>query len=192
MKRSIFGFSATFISFLFLGLLFTDCAHGSYSSVRRHWTHGGRLYNGHRMEAELIWKATYFSDAFRREYEKQHIALNHLGPVEAARWVAEQEKQQAQYQEFFVDFYSQKDYQYFSLSPPRFWEIILTTEQGSELQPVAIEEIDLTPYDRKMFPSLAHWSRGFRVLFPKVALGKSVTLTMRSVLGSSSVRWRLK
>lgn len=190
LKRSIFGCSAIFGSGLLVVLLFANSAYCSYNSVRRHVTESARLYNLKQMEAQLIWKATYFSDSFRRAYEKRHIALNHLGPVEAARWIAEQEKQQGLYHEFFIDFYSQKEYRDFSLAATSFWQMVLTTEEGSELQPTKIEEITLTPYERKMFPSLNRWSRGYRVLFPKVTLGKSTTLTLRSVVGKSDLTWK--
>ena len=68
----------------------------------------------------------------------------------------------------------------------------MTTEFGESVWPLSIEEIDITPYWRVMFPFLERWTKLYRITFPKAALGKKATITMRSVVGDDHLRWRIK
>ena len=188
MKRSTIGLKPIFTSLL-IGMFVFGCAHSSYNGERRHWTKNDRLFNGKQLEAQLIWRGTYFSDHFRRAYEKRHIELNHLNASEAAAWRADQKKTSDKYHEFFINFYTQREYHEFSLNPDTFWKLVLIAGDGKEIFPVAIDEMDVNPYYRKMFPELNHWSHGYRVLFPKKEIGSNFSLALRSVLGESVLHW---
>ncbi|MBF0398279.1 MAG: hypothetical protein HQK78_15995 [Desulfobacterales bacterium] len=103
-----------FITFLILTSFITGCAHSSkYRSSLRKATKKGQLYDTQTWNADAIWHATFFSDEFRREFSQEHATLNHLGPIESARWMAKQGEIQSEQWEFFVTIYTKNLYKKF-------------------------------------------------------------------------------
>jgi len=88
--------------------------------------------------------------------------------------------------------YTPKAYKKFSLEKDSFWETFLTTDFGEDVQPLSVEEIKITPYWRVMYPFLERWAKLYRITFPKAALGKKAYITMRSVVGDDSLRWKVR
>lgn len=160
-----------------------------YRSVLNQWTKSKQWFSTETFSANVIWHATYFSPEFRRAFTKRHIQKKYLGAVEAAQYVAEQEKRQAESYEFFLGIYTRKPYRHISSSKDSFWNVVLTTENGEVVKPLSLEMIDIEPYEKVMYPYLNRWSQGYRVVFPKVALGSSFRLTLQSVLGQSTIKW---
>jgi len=155
-------------------------------------TERGRIYHVHTWDAELIWNATFFSEEFRDEFIKQHEKIKHLVGPSAARFEAEQMHRQLDGWDFFLAIYTKDEYKEFSQYDDSFWEIELTTGGGQVVKPILIERMPTTPYEKKMFPYLDRWSRGYRVTFPKVPLGDEIKLTIKSVVGSSTLEWKVK
>ena len=163
----------------------------SYNRELSRATKRDRLYTSQTFDAKLIWSATLFTDAYRRARAQKDIEVRHMGPVEAARWVAEQEKQQNSTLEFFVALYARDDSKELSMNPTSFWEIVLTTSNGEKIHPTSINMIPGSPYEHVVYPFLDRWSKGYRVTFPKVDLGSRPKLTLQSVIGSSALSWRI-
>lgn len=161
-----------------------------YDRAVRMATHNGRLYNFETWDAKIIWHATFFTDRFRRAFERRHIEVNHLDPEEANPFVAEQEHRQSQGWDVIVSSYTKKDYRTFSLSHDSFWKAKLTTSSGETVAPREIESIPVTPYAKAMYPHLTRWSKLYRVTFPKVDLGREFSMTIQSVVGGSTLSWR--
>lgn len=176
---------------VFLGLLPQGQAV-SYRHELAKASERGRIYTAKNFDAQLIWRATLFTDSYRRAHEQRHIEVNHLGPIEAARWIAEEEKRQAEGWEFFVALYAHDEAKEFSLQPDSFWKVVLTTSQGEELRPTSIEMIPVSPYVSVMYPYVDRWSHTYRVVFQKTDLGGRTKLTLQSVLGSSTLSWRVR
>jgi hypothetical protein len=141
-------------------------------------------------DAKIIWRISFFDDQFRREFAKKHAKIHYMGPVETAQWMAEQQYIQDREWDFVVVMYSKKEYKKFSMEPDSFWEIILTTGTGETVYPASIEQISITPYEKIMFPYIDRWSKLYRVSFPKVDLGNEINITMRSILGHSTLTWK--
>lgn len=167
-------------------------ANPSYHALRRTWTKGARIYNLDTMDAVLIWKATFLSPEFQEAFRDRHGLIKHLSESEALRFRMEQEEKTQCCYEFFVSLYTKKDYKNFSLGADSFWQVALIGEDGKEIVARSVEVLPNDPYWRKMFPTLNRWSKPYRVLFPKENLGNSWTLHLRSVAGSSELRWALK
>lgn len=175
--------------FFFILLVAGNGFAKSYFSALRSATESKEWFSADDLKANVVWNATYFSDKFRKAFIQEHIKRTYLDEREATLFTKEQEDDHAKYTEFFFGLYAKKPYRELSLSPASFWELILTTENGEVLKPVAIEVIKPTPYDQVMFPYLDRWSKGYRVKFPKVDQGDSFTLTLRSVIGQVSQKW---
>ena len=164
----------------------------SYRSELNRATHEGRLYGGKSIDAKLLWSATLVTDDFRRARAEEHATLNHLGAVEAARWLASEEERQSKEWECFVTFYAKSEYQKFSTGSDSFWNIFLVDDVGDHVSPHTIELIPVTPYIELIYPQVNRWSKAYRVTFPKVRLGRHPDLTLQSVVGSSTLTWRLR
>ena len=181
------------LTFIVGTVFFLPQSHAaSYQGELRKVTERGRIYTAKNFDAQLIWRATLFTDSYRRAHEQRYIEVNHLGPIEAARWVAEAEKHQAEGWEFFVALYAHDEAKEFSLQPESFWKVVLTTSQGEELRPESIEMIPVSPYVFVMYPHVDRWSQTYRVVFPKADLGGRAKLTLQSVLGTSTLSWRVR
>lgn len=165
----------------------------SYDRALRMATHSARLFNLETWDAKIIWSATFFSDAFRRAFDEMHIEVNHLDEeAEVSRFLDEQQYRQNSGWDFVVSMYAKKDYKKFSLENDSFWKVSLVTASGEEVRPVAIDALPITPYEQVMFRHLSRWTKLYRVTFPKVDLGDTISLTIESVIGASTMSWRLK
>ena len=181
------------IAVLFVLIFISSTAAAGYNSSLRHTTKSGRLFNYETWDAEIIWHAVFFGDDFIHDFEEKHIQVNHLNPIEAANFVGEQERKHAKNWDFFLVFYTKKDYKKFTNDPDSFWKIHLTTASGEEVKPDSIESIPVTPYVRVMYrKQINRWSRAYRVSFPKVDLGDKFSLQIESVIGKSELNWKLR
>jgi hypothetical protein len=167
-------------------------AFAVYSGDLRRATKSARIYSPETMEAKLIWHATFFSNEFRRSFERKHVKIHHMGALEAARFVQEEEYRQGRGWDFFIGFYTKDDYKKFSNEPDTFWRIQLKTANGEVVAPTSIEMIPVGPYERIMYPYLNRWSKGYRVTFPKVVLGRRFSVTLMSIVGQSTLTWKVK
>lgn len=175
------------IVLLILGL--SSPAWAGYRSTLNKWTKSKQWYSAQNFHANVIWHATYFSPEFRRAKARRYIQKKYLGPKEAAQYIAAQEKKQAAVHEFFVGVYTRKPYRHITSGSDSFWEMVLTTASGEVVEPVSVEIVAIEPYQEVMYPYLNRWSKGYRVTFPKVSLGDSFKLTLRSVIGESTLKW---
>lgn len=171
-------------------LLTSQAATAGYGFNLAKATRSSRLFNFETLDANLIWHATFFSENFRRVYEERYIERNHMNALEAAKFVGAEERRQSAGWEFFISFYTKKDYKKFTMEPDSFWKIHLTTADGEVVRPEEIEAIPVTPYEKVMFSHLNRWSKAYRVTFPKVSLGDEFALTIESVIGKSTVKWK--
>lgn len=153
-------------------------------------THRGQTYDANTWDAKVIWFATFFDDSYRRAFAEQHAKINHMGPMETARWIADQEYIQDGQWDVFISFYTKKDYKKFSLDPDSFWELYMTTGKGEIVWPTSIEQVSITPYELVMFRHINRWSKGYKVSFPKVDLGDTIQLTLQSIVGQSQLAWQ--
>jgi hypothetical protein len=174
-------------------LIFTSlAAHAGYRRELNRATEKGRLYHHTDWNAELIWHATFFSKRFRDAFIKQHEKVKHIEKVNALRFEAEQMNRQIKGWDFLVVMYTRERYKAFSTYEDSFWRIELATGTGQTIKPMSIEKLPITPYEEKMFPFIDRWSKAYRVRFPKVELGNKIELTMSSVVGESSLKWKVK
>lgn len=167
-------------------------AMAGYRSELRRATEKGSFFHFNNWDAELIWRATFFSDRFRKAFTKRHEELRYLSRPEVDRYVAEQEMRQADGWEFFVTVYTKKQYQKINNYEDTFWKIYLIPESGKRIKPTSVEQLPVTPYERKMFPHLDRWSKAYFVVFPKVDIGKKFELSLESVVGSSTLDFKVK
>lgn len=167
-------------------------ASAGYGKELRRATEKGSVYHSTDWQAELILRATFFSDAFREAFAKKHETLRYLSRPEVDRYVAEQEMRQREGWEFFLSVYTRKQYQNFSNYDDSFWKIYLITGSGERVEPVSVDLLPVTPYEKKMFPYIDRWSKAYLVVFPKVELGDEFELEMTSVVGTSRLKWKLK
>ncbi|MDP2600115.1 MAG: hypothetical protein Q8P84_05195 [Deltaproteobacteria bacterium] len=166
-------------------------SYKKYLGSLREWTRHKQWYSPKTMQAEMLWHATYFSPDFRRMYTKEIIKRKYMDPVEAAQFVAQQEREQAASDAFFIGLYTIKAYREFSMGEESFWEAVLIPESGEEIKAIGVEKIDVKPLEKILFPYLGRWSKGYRVRFPKVDAGQTFTLVLRSVIGTTELKWNL-
>jgi hypothetical protein len=185
-KRSVIIAAVVCIS-----LFASSAVARTYNGDLRHATKKGMLYSGDTFEAKLLWNATFFNDNYRRAYIKKTAKINQFDAIRAARYTAEQEYKQSEGWDFFIGFYTKKAYKKFSSEQDSFWKIQLITGSGQVVKPISIELIPLAPYESIMFPYLNRWSKGYRVTFPKVDLGNDIVLKLHSIVGESTLKWRL-
>jgi len=188
MKRVVVSLLLV-ISFIFI----SASADAGYKMQLNKYTERGSLYSFANFDAKLMWHATYFSDKFRKAFEKYHIKRHHMeDEEEISQFKAEMSYDHDKCWEFFIGVYSRSDYKQFSSEKDSFWKLYLTTESGEKIKPISVEMIPISPYERVMFPYLNRWSKAYKVLFPKVALGKKFSLTLQSIVGKSVLKWRNK
>lgn len=181
--------NAVLISIILLYSVSAFAAKETYRAQLRLATHRGQTYDAETWDAKVIWYATFVSNVFRRTYAKKYAEVNHMGPLEAAQWMEDQEALQQKQWNVFISMYTKKDYKKFSLDSDTFWEIFLTTENNEAVWPTAIEQVPITPLIRVMYPHINRWSKLYMVIFPKVAVGKEFWLTLQSVVGDSQLKW---
>ncbi len=167
-------------------------AEAGYRSQLRKATEKGSVYNATDWNAELIWHATFFSEDFRKAFEKRHEKLRYLSRPEVDRFVAEQEIRQASGWEFFITAYTRKPYSNINNYDDSFWKFYLITESGERVSPTSVDKVQITPYEKKMFPHLDRWSKGYLIVFPKVDLGDSFELSVESVVGRSTLEFDVR
>lgn len=160
-----------------------------YRATLHHWTRSKQLFSTTDVQVKVLAHATYFSPQFRKAFIAQHLKKKYLEGPEAGRFLEEQEREAAKGQEFFVGMYSPKPYRAFTSGKDSFWEAVLITEKGEVLKPLLVSPVEVTPYERVMFPYLTRWTKGYRVVFPKATLGKEFQLTLRSVIGETHLWW---
>jgi len=162
-------------------------AQASYGTELRRATKKGHIYHVTDWSAELIWRATFFSDRFREAFEKKHAKLRFRTRPEVEQYISEQQMRQANGWEFLISVYTRKAYKNISNYEDTFWKIYLITESGIRVSPTEVDQVKITPYERKMLPFLDRWSKLYLVVFPKVDLGDNFKLQMDSVVGQSTV-----
>lgn len=185
----------SFVSGLALGvfLLFSVPGVGfakSYRATLHQWTRSKQYFDTTNMKPKVVWHATYFSPQFREAFIKRVEKLKYLEGEAAVRFVEKEQLRQDAGHDFIIAMYAPKEYRRFSLGKDSFWELLLTTEGGEVLRPISIEQTDITPYEKKLYSYIDPWSKLYRVVFPKKALGKNFTLTLRSVVGETHLRWK--
>jgi hypothetical protein len=179
---------------LFLAVFFMtgEVLAATYRSELRKVTERDRIYNFDNFDARLIWHATFFSDDFRQAYIKKHAKINHLNDEDAEVFAAKQNWRQENNWDFFIGVYAQSDYKKITSGKDSFWNIYLITESGEKIAPSSVEPIPISPYERMMFSYLNRWAKGYRISFPKIELGKKFQLFLYSVVGDSTLKWKLK
>ena len=188
MKRII---KISLLSFMFAVLMVSEVFAVSYWTSLRSTTKSGKSYSVMTMEAKLLWHVTLFTPDFRRAHSKQHAKLEHLSALEAARYAADAEMEQAEFWEFFVIMYTRSDYKQLNMNPDSFWKLRLIAE-GKRISPLSIEKLPKTPYYELMFKRINRWSKIYRVIFPKVPLGKRPELVIYSVIDESKLVWDIR
>lgn len=184
--------TSVFVLFISLTVSSPSSFARSYTSHLHKVTKEGKIYNFEAWDADLIWHASFFSDAFRKAQAEKHAKIKYLTPMEKEQWLEEQEKIQAESWDFFVSVYTKKAYKQISEGENTFWEFVLVTDDGKKITPSSVEMVPLSPYYQVLYPYIDRWSMLYRLRFPKVELGKSFTLTSRSVVGKSSLKWKVK
>jgi hypothetical protein len=164
-------------------------AQAGYQQDLRRVTEKGNLYHINNWDAELIWYATFFSDRFRKSFEKRHEKLRYLSRPEVDQYISEHEMRQAAGWEFFISIYTKKKYKNISNYSDSFWKIYLITDSGERISPTSVEPVPVTPYEKKMFPYIDRWSKTYLVVFPKVDIGDDFELQIDSVVGNSTLKF---
>lgn len=153
----------------------------SYGSVLKKFTRDSRSFATETFDAELIWHATMLSDkmiaAQRALCEKRQVECD-LPKITGNA--------------FFVTLYSHKALEGFSMDKNSVWKMSLVGENGEEVAPIKIEKVTITPMEMTFYTYLDRWSRPYIVEFPPVALGKEPKLILRSIMASSSVKWKFQ
>lgn len=160
-----------------------------YRPILKEWSRHKQLYSPTEAQVKIIAHATYFSPEFREAYAREHIRRKYLEEGRARDFRERLKARQEGVHEFFVGMYAPRPYRGLSLGKETFWEAVLTTASGETVKPVAIEEVEGTPYQKIMFPYLNRWSKAYRVVFPEADLGGPFSLTLRSVIGQTHLRW---
>lgn len=156
----------------------------------RRATKRGQLYSAETMEAKLLWRATLFTERFRNASVKKTIAIKYLEGTDAERYRSEQQYEQEGGWQFFIGFYTKQEYKQFSMGPDTFWKIEMITDD-KVVEPLSIELVPIGPYEQIMFPYLNRWSKAYRVVFPKIPFGEFVKLRFYSMIGESTLTWRI-
>ena len=164
----------------------------SYNRAFSKASKSGKLYDPGTWEARLIWYATFFDDDFRQAFEKRHLQITHISGESADAFHEEQLRRQEAGWTFFVTMYTKEPYKKFTAFDDSFWKIKLTTGTGETVEPVAVENFPVDPYAITMFRFVDRWSKIYRVIFPKVPLGDHIELTLSSVVGESTLSWKIK
>lgn len=189
MGKRVTTYALIFAFLAFPALL--SARYAGYYTYLRSATKDGRVYSMNTWDAKLLWNATFFSDKFRKNFSKKHAEVNYLNPEEASNFAAEQDQRQKDLWEFHVGMYTKDAYKNFTAYQDSFWKVLMTTESGEVVEPLEVESLPIIPYESVMFPYIDRWSKAYRVTFPKVDIGQKVSLTIRSVVGESTLTWKV-
>ena len=144
-----------------------DLAAGrGYKSVLKKWSRHDKVYTFDNLEMKLAWEATYFSDDFQKVYWEKIARWKGWLGEEGEKKIREEQKQFASHDLFFVAVYAG------SSAEPGFgdvgqWRIALETG-GKRVESARWERAKITPLEKRLFPYLNKWSKGYWVYFPKV------------------------
>jgi len=181
--------NAVLISIVLLYSVSAFAAKETYRAQLRLATHRGQAYDANTWDAKVIWYATFVNDVFRRAFAKKYAEVNHMGPLEAAQWMEDQQSLQQRQWNVFISMFTKKDYKKFSLDSDTFWEIYMTTANSEAVWPTSIEQVPITPLVQVLYPHINRWSKLYMVTFPKVPVGEELSLTLQSVVGESQLKW---
>lgn len=173
-------------------MVYSENLQASYKSDLNKATKKTEMYDVYTGSLKIEMYATLFTDDFRKSFAMQDIEVNHLDSFEAEKKLAEENEKQKKGWEVFVSLYAPKAYSKFSNGKDTFWKTYLTVASGESVYPVSIEKINIRPYWKVMFPHITRWATPYKVVFPKVTLGKKASMTMESVVGHTTVTWKLK
>lgn len=182
--KMVFGFSV-----LAMALASPDLHAKSYRGHLRKATKHKQLYSIGDAKVKILWHGTYFSPDFRKAYVMEFSKRKFLDRWQVDLLIEEHKRRSLNGHEFFVEMYTPKDYKQFSMGKESFWQAVVTTQSGEILKPISINTIDVTPFEKEMFPYLDRWSHAYLVVFPKEELGKKFTLTLRSAIGQTHLKF---
>jgi len=168
---------------LILAALFL-CANSAlasrYGRAVDEWTKSSRSFSFDTLDARLIWHATMLSDrmidAQKRLSEKRKVEYKYP-PIKGIG--------------FFVSMYTYKTLKSFNMEDSSTWKIYLVGQDGTEIEPVKIEPVTITPTESVFYPYLNRWSKAYYVTFPSIDLGPDPKLILRSIVAESVLKWKL-
>lgn len=190
MKGRFMKFKSALLCMFVLLIMSADALSMSYGRALSTATKRGHFYDVTTWDAKLIWRATFFSDEFREIYAKRETELKYLSPEDEKILMGNHQKKGAEGWEFFVCVYTKKPYKKITNDDGTFWNILLSSDDGNPVKPTSVESIPITPFYEVMYPFINRWSKGFKIVFPKIPLGNELELTLRSVVGSSTLKWK--
>lgn len=167
----------------------SDVSH-SYGRVLHDWTRHKQAYNLNSLRAESILHAVWLTSAMREARVVREAALRGWSPEDVDRilpaaWSASGTN-------FFVGLYAPKEFQKLALAEEDYWHLELVLPSGEVVEPIGVEEVELSPVDRKLFPFLTQWSRGFFVRFAPTVDQGVMRLSLKGLNARSELVWRVE
>lgn len=167
----------------------SDVSH-AYGRTLRDWTRHKQAYNLNSLRAESILHAVLLTPAMREARVVREAALRGWSPETVDRilpvaWDASGTN-------FFVGLYAPKEFQKLALAEEDYWHLELTLPSGEVVEPIGVEEVELSPVDRKLFPFLTQWSRGFFVRFAPTVDQGVLRLSLKGLNARSELAWRVE
>lgn len=167
----------------------SDVSH-TYSRVLHDWTRHKQAYNLNSLRAESILHAVLLTPAMREARVVREAALRGWSREAVDRILPP--AWDASGTNFFVGLYAPKEFQKLALAEEDYWHLELVLPSGEVVEPVGVEEVELSPVDRKLFPFLTQWSRGYFVRFAPTVDQGVLRLSLKGLNARSELVWRVE
>lgn len=171
-----------------------------YRDAMDAWTQEGRIYDG--VITRLISNVTFKSAAFRQAYTEEYSRLYNLAGVDYDNLVMQEQKEAADYHDFFMAAYvPEKKWDDFS-KETSMWKIYITRDHVEQIRPLEIRRLKKKdPKIDYFYPYISTWKSIYHIRFPGIdpktgnqIMGEpydAFTLVMTSVIGSVEFKWEI-
>ena len=161
-----------------------------YGAALARYTRYAELYNG--LDTVAKGWATWRSPELREALVESSIAAYRLGPEEAGRLRAEEERAARRVREFHLALYTPaKDWNDLE-SPDTLWKLSLELPDGTRLVPLQVVHIPKTAKVPVEYPYVSPWTREYTLFFPLLGgreTHRSLTLVLSGPLGTMRFRF---
>lgn len=164
----------------------------SYKKALKQHTESQEIYQREDFHASLSWHATWLKPAFLEAMSYEHAKIYNLNSNERITYLKDLQREYADFDVFFVSFYSYDRKESDLASLRTVWKLRLEGEGDQYYSPAKFEKVAKpNTYLKRMFPYINTWSNHYYVFFPKSGFGKSAKLSVRGPTGKGHLTWKI-
>lgn len=159
----------------------------SYRSTIRHHHRHGEVFNFTSMRDELVWDGVWLAPAMKVAVEERAAEALHLGIGEALALLPSEWSNGGA--SFLLSIFVPRDIPAPLVGTKNAWHFELTDANNQHARPLSMEEVAISPLEKKLVPYITPWSRLYFVRFAG-DMTPPFALTAFGVNAQSTLVWK--